>query len=202
MPHVPSLSPASWKAVSMDKAYLFKDGPNKFASPPGKIVNRHFTIQVQKFCCLLLVLFPSFHSKCSALGFRTFGCPSLWLTMKEKIAMKLGNTRLFCCTPQMFRQTKPRWRGVNWQQRLQGNSTAHCLIPQKQICSVFIMHYYIWIQQSWILGVSLTTSKNPLLGVQTLLLSHAWFIVGVSALDSGIWSTKAILYIIMETARV
>jgi hypothetical protein len=32
----PSLSPASWKTVTMDEVYLFKDGTNKFTPPPGK----------------------------------------------------------------------------------------------------------------------------------------------------------------------
>ena len=47
--HVPSPSPASWKTVIMDEVYLFKDGPNKFNPPPGKLRNRQFKIQVQKF---------------------------------------------------------------------------------------------------------------------------------------------------------
>ncbi len=44
MSHVPSLSPASQKAVTMDEVYLFKDGTNKFTTPPGKQPNRQFRI--------------------------------------------------------------------------------------------------------------------------------------------------------------
>jgi hypothetical protein len=60
----------------------------------GKQSTDNLEFKHESFCLLLLVLFPSFHYKCSALGFRTFVCPSLWLTTKEKIAMKFGNTRL------------------------------------------------------------------------------------------------------------
>ena len=48
MSYVPSLSPASWKEVTMDEVYLFKDGTNKFTCPPGKKPNRQFRIQVPK----------------------------------------------------------------------------------------------------------------------------------------------------------
>jgi hypothetical protein len=48
MSHAPSLSPASWKAVTIDEVYLFKDGTNKFTLPPGKQPNRQFRIQLQK----------------------------------------------------------------------------------------------------------------------------------------------------------
>jgi hypothetical protein len=33
----------------MDEVYLFKDGINKFTSPPGKQPNRQYRIQVQKY---------------------------------------------------------------------------------------------------------------------------------------------------------
>ena len=97
----------------------------------GKQSTDNLEFKHESFCLLLLVLFPSFHYKCSALGFRTLGCPRVWVTTKEKMAMKFGCTRLFCCTPQMFRQTKRRWQGVNVQQKLQGKFTAqlehfHC----------------------------------------------------------------------------
>ena len=49
MSHVPSPSPASQTAVTMDEVYLFKDGPNEFTPPPGKTVNRQFRIQARKF---------------------------------------------------------------------------------------------------------------------------------------------------------
>jgi hypothetical protein len=49
MARVPSLSPVSRKAVTMDEVYLFKDGINKFTSPPGKQPNRQYRIQVQKY---------------------------------------------------------------------------------------------------------------------------------------------------------
>jgi hypothetical protein len=49
MSHVPSLSPASWKAVPMDEVYLFKDGKNKFTPPPGKQPNRQFRIPLQRY---------------------------------------------------------------------------------------------------------------------------------------------------------
>ncbi len=69
-------------------------------------------------------------------------------------------------TPQLFRQKKQRWQGVNWQQKLQGISTAHWSIIQKQIWAVFIMHYN-WIQQSWLSDVWLAKEKNikkPIIG--------------------------------------
>jgi hypothetical protein len=49
MSHVPSPSPPSWKAVTMDEVCLFKDGPNKFTPQPGRKPNRQYRIQVQKF---------------------------------------------------------------------------------------------------------------------------------------------------------
>ena len=49
MSHIQLLAPASWKAVTMDEVYLFKDGPNDFTPPPGKTVNRQFRIQARKF---------------------------------------------------------------------------------------------------------------------------------------------------------
>ncbi len=131
----------------------------------------------KSICLLFLVLFPSFHYKCSALAFRTLGCPSLWITVKEKIAMKFGRTRLFCCTPQMFRQTRPRWWGVNWRQKLQGNSTAHRSFNSTEadlksiILAVQLDPIIMVIERPIVKGED--HSKNPLLGVNNLLLSHA-----------------------------
>jgi hypothetical protein len=76
MAHIPSLSHASWKAVTMDEVYLFKNGTNKFTLPPGKQPNRQFRIQVQKFLSSTFHA-VSVHYNCSALGFRALGCPSL-----------------------------------------------------------------------------------------------------------------------------
>jgi hypothetical protein len=118
MSHVPSLSPASRKAVTMDEVCLFKDGTNEFTLPPGKQPNRQFRIHVQKYLSPPSCAVSEFPLQMFSTWFQDLGLSKLMCHNKEKIAMKFGSTRLFCCTPQMFRQIRPRWQGLNWQQKL------------------------------------------------------------------------------------
>jgi len=50
----------------------------------------NFEFKYKSICLLLLMLFPSFHYKCSVLGFRTLGCPSLCVTTKRRLQWNLG----------------------------------------------------------------------------------------------------------------
>ena len=64
-------------------------------SPPlqGKLARYNSEHNSTSFCLAMLVLFPSFHYKCSVLGFGAFPRPNKLHTINEKTATMFGNTR-------------------------------------------------------------------------------------------------------------
>jgi hypothetical protein len=77
MSNIPSLSPASWKAVTMDEVYFFKDGTNKFTQPPGKQPNRQVMIQIQKSLSSTSCAVSEFLSQMFSTWFQDLGLSKL-----------------------------------------------------------------------------------------------------------------------------
>jgi hypothetical protein len=78
MSHAPSLSPATWKAVtSMNEVYLFKDGTNEFTLAPGKEPNIQFRIQLQKYLSFPSCAVSKFQLQISSTWFQDLGLSKL-----------------------------------------------------------------------------------------------------------------------------
>ena len=153
MAHIPSLSHASWKAVTMDEVYLFKNGTNKFTLPPGKQPNRQFRIQLQKYLSSPSCAVSEFPLQMLSTWFQGLGLSKLMSHNKREDCNKILGYKVVLLYPTNVQTNKAevtRWILATEAVR-QFYSTL--LILQKQIWALLFIKQYDWIKQSWLLDV-------------------------------------------------